>query len=346
MKKKLKTLNSMLILYVIFIMMSSGILTLGSFFLFMYGGLVPRPIIMRYTSPFQVILITVIISIAVSTITSLRLMKPVNSLIDATKRVAQGDFTVRATGSTEKSEMGELVRSFNSMVSELSGIEMFRTDFINNFSHEFKTPIVSICGFAKQLQRDDLSPEERREYAGIIASEAERLANMSANLLLLTKLENQQIVTDKAEYRLDEQLRSVLLILEKAWTAKEIDLQLNLDEVLFCGNEEMVQHIWLNLIGNAIKFSERGGTVAIQCRAEGGDAVVEIADNGIGMDELTRRHIFEKFYQGDSAHATEGNGLGLPLVKRITDLCGGSILVESQPGQGTFFCVRLPMRQE
>ncbi|MDD6883830.1 MAG: HAMP domain-containing sensor histidine kinase [Eubacteriales bacterium] len=345
MKHKLKTLNVMLVVYMFFVMAFSGALTGVSYLILMNTEFVPYPIVVRYTSPLLVVLVTVMISTTISSFASVRMLRPIASLIKATKSVAEGDFSVRVSANGANNEMGQLVHSFNNMVSELSGIEMFRKDFINNFSHEFKTPIVSIRGFARQLQRDDLSDAQRKEYADIIASESERLAHMASNVLLLTKLENQQIVTDKTEYRLDEQLRSAILLLEKQWTAKDIDLKLNLDEILFTGNEEMVQHVWINLIGNAIKFSNQGGQLVVQCREKDGTAVVEIADNGIGMDEQTRRQIFEKFYQGDTAHATEGNGLGLSLVKRIVDLCGGTISVESTLGQGTFFTVQLPLTE-
>ena len=239
-------------------------------------------------------------------------------------------------------EMGDLVHSFNEMAQELGGIEMFRKDFINNFSHEFKTPIVSIRGFAKQLERDDLTDEQRREYTSIIVSESERLANMASNILLLTKLENQQIVTDREEYRLDEQLRKCILLLEKNWSAKEIELSLNMDEVTYVGNEEMMSHVWVNLIGNAVKFSPQGGLLEITCARMGNGVIATIRDHGEGMDEDTQKRIFEKFYQGDSAHATEGNGLGLSLVKQIVDLCNGQVVVDSHPGAGTAFTVTLP----
>jgi signal transduction histidine kinase len=203
---------------------------------------------------------------------------------------------------------------------------------------------VSIRGFAKQLERDDLTAEQRREYTSIIVSESERLANMSSNILLLTKLENQQIVTDKAEFRLDEQLRNAILLLEKQWSAKDIELSLNLEEVTYVGNEEMMSHIWVNLIGNAIKFSPEGGLLEISLIDRDGAAEIVVRDHGEGMDEATQKRIFEKFYQGDSAHATEGNGLGLSLVKRIVDLCGGSIAVDSRKGEGTAFAVTLPRK--
>ncbi len=229
------------------------------------------------------------------------------------------------------------------MAAELGGLELFRKDFINNFSHEFKTPIVSIKGFARQLERDDLTERQRREYLDIIISESERLANMSGNVLLLSKLENQNIVTDKTRFQLDEQLRRCILLLEKSWTLKSLELDLELEETEFFGNEEMLQHVWVNLLGNAVKFSPQGGTLGVRLYREHGWAVVTVRDTGPGMDEVTRRRVFEKFYQGDTAHAVEGNGLGLSLVKRIVDLCQGTVEVDSVPGAGAAFTVRLPL---
>ena len=197
-----------------------------------------------------------------------------------------------------------------------------------------------------QLERDDLTEEQKKEYISIIISESDRLANMSANVLLLTKLENQTIVTDKTVYRLDEQIRNCILLLEKQWEEKEIGLELDLDEVNYRGNEEMVAHIWVNLLNNAIKFSPERGTLGVSLKNGDGYLVARVSDEGEGMDTATQQRIFEKFYQGDSAHATEGNGLGLSLVKRIVDLCGGTVEVQSAQGKGTTFTVRLPQGVE
>ena len=270
-------------------------------------------------------------------------LKPINDLVHAMRAVSQGDFSVRVDCEDVSGDMGRLVSSFNDMASELGGLELFRKDFINNFSHEFKTPIVSIKGFARQLERPDLTDDQRREYLDIIISESDRLANMSGNVLLLSKLENQTIVTDRTVYRLDEQLRKCILLMEKQWTAKALELDVDLDEIEFRGNEEMVQHVWVNLLGNAIKFSPEGGTLTVRLKREGDRAVASVKDAGPGMDDATRRRVFEKFYQGDTAHSGEGNGLGLSLVKRIVDLCQGSVEVDSAPGQGATFTVRLPI---
>ena len=272
-------------------------------------------------------------------------LRPMDDLVHAMHAVSQGDFSVRVDAEDVPGDMGELASSFNDMATELGSLELFRKDFINNGSHEFKTPIVSIRGFAKQLEREDLTEEQRKEYLDIIVSESDRLANMASNVLLLSKLENQTIVTDREDYRLDEQLRRCVLLLEKQWSEKDLELDLELEEVVYRGNEEMMNHVWVNLLNNAVKFSPAGGTLRVRLRREGNEAVCTVGDEGPGMDGDTRRRIFEKFYQGDTAHATEGNGLGLSLVKRIVDLCGGSIEVDSAPGRGSAFTVRLPLAE-
>ena len=271
------------------------------------------------------------------------ILSPLNEMIEATERISKGDFKVHIQESfDEKSDFGMLQRSFNHMARELDGIEMFRKDFINNFSHEFKTPIVSIQGFAHQLQAGGLTPEEEREYIRIIAAESDRLAKMATNILLLSKLENQAIVTEQTEFWLDEQLRTCLVLLEKQWGPKNIELNIELEEVKYQFNEDMLSHVWLNLFNNAIKFTPEGGTVSCSLRSEPDHIIVEISDTGIGMTEETRCHIFDKFFQGDTSHTGDGNGIGLTIVSRILFLCKGSIDVKSKPGQGSTFTVTLP----
>ena len=334
--------NSLLMMYLLMVLIISGVLTGTSYFLLFFLGFLPGMILRLFMSPVGIILMLILFALMISVKFGRAKFKPVNDMIHAMHLVSQGDFSVRVHAEDTPGDIGLLVHSFNSMAQELGSIEMFRKDFINNFSHEFKTPIVSIRGFAKQLERDDLTDEQRREYTGIIIRESERLANMSSNILLLTKLENQQIVTDKAPYRLDEQIRNSILLLEKQWSSKDIELSLDLDEVTYTGNEEMMSHIWVNLIGNAVKFSPEGALLEISCRRHGDTITAIVRDHGEGMDETTRKRIFEKFYQGDSAHATEGNGLGLSLVKRIVDLCEGSVEARSQKDEGTSFIITLP----
>ena len=275
-----------------------------------------------------------------------KIVGPVREVKKAMHRVEKGDFSQRLEVTGFNGEIDELIESYNKMAQELGGIEMFRENFINSFSHEFKTPIVSIQGFAKQLKKENLSEEKKQEYIDIIISESKRLTNLSSNILMLSKLENQQIITDKTSFSLDEQIRNCILLLEKQWTAKDISFDIDMQEIQYTTNAEMLSQVWVNIIGNAIKFSPEGSSIRIKLFKEGDVITAEITDRGIGMDQQTISHIFERFYQGDRAHASEGNGLGLPLVKRIVELCNGNIRVESQYGKGTNFIVTLPQNDK
>ncbi len=290
------------------------------------------------------LLASAIIGTLLAAFVSKWLLSPLQDMIYATDKISRGDFKVHIKENfDEKTEMGMLQRSFNHMARELDSIEMFRKDFINNFSHEFKTPIVSVRGFAHQLRAGGLTEEEEREYIDIIASESDRLAKMSTNVLLLSKLENQQIVTDKTTFDLDEQIRTCLLLLEKQWSEKDIELDLDLDPVSYTFNEDMLSEVWINLFGNAIKFTPPRGKVSCVLRRTGEEIRVCISDTGSGMSSEVMTHIFEKFYQGDRSHGGEGNGIGLTIVSRILELCGGRILVDSRPEMGSVFTVILPV---
>lgn len=228
------------------------------------------------------------------------------------------------------------------MAAELSGIEMFHADFINSFSHECKTPIVSIRGFAKQLESADITPEQRAEYIRIIIEESERLTKLANNVLQISKFDNQRILTNQSDFRLDEQIRDCILLLEKNWNEKNLQWDLELEEITYCGNEEILSQAWLNLLDNAIKFSASDSSISIFLTQAGSEVLIRIKDQGIGMPENTLKHIFDKFYQGDPAHASQGSGLGLSLVLRIIELSGGRIVVESEENNGTEFLVYLP----
>jgi len=338
------SLSLLLIAFILVILINAGLMTSSSYMLLMRTGLL-RSLMSTTIWPMLMVLVCILFAVLLTAGFGGRQVRPIHRVNKAMKKVSKGDFSIRVDSQYCVGEIRELVESYNHMAEELSGIEMFRKDFINNFSHEFKTPIVSIRGFAKQLEREDLTDEQRREYTRIIVAESERLANMSTNVLLLTKLENQQIVTDQVCYALDEQLRNCILLMEKQWSEKNLDLQLELDEITYKGNEEMMSHVWVNLISNAIKFSPEGGVLEISCMRVQSFIVVHVRDEGEGMDLVTQSRIFEKFYQGDSAHATEGNGLGLSLAKRIVDLCHGKIAVDSVPGAGTTFSVYLPIEE-
>lgn len=309
---------------------------------------------LHFLSPLQMpfvflivgLVVSVIIGTCISAAVASKIVRPVREVKKAMHRVEKGDFSQRLEVTGFNGEIDELIESYNKMAQELGGIEMFRENFINSFSHEFKTPIVSIQGFAKQLKKENLSEEKKQEYIDIIISESKRLTNLSSNILMLSKLENQQIITDKTSFSLDEQIRNCILLLEKQWTAKDISFDIDMQEIQYTTNAEMLSQVWVNIIGNAIKFSPEGSSIRVKLFKEGDVITAEITDRGIGMDQQTISHIFERFYQGDRAHASEGNGLGLPLVKRIVELCNGNIRVESQYGKGTNFIVTLPQNDK
>ncbi|GIX59412.1 two component sensor kinase [Bacillus paranthracis] len=283
----------------------------------------------------------ILLGTALTAFFSKKALNPIRKVIDATHKVANGDFSVKVD-LKGIGEMEELSHSFNKMTQELSTIETLRSDFINNFSHEFKTPIVSVRGFAKLLKENNLSDEKRRDYLDIIITESERLAALSTNVLTLSKYENLEIIVDKTPFRLDEQLRKAIVLMEPKWSAKEITVNVELDNVIYRGNEDLTQQIWLNLLDNAIKFSYQGGLINITLTNVNDEIQFVIQDDGPGMEDQTTSHIFDKFYQGDTSHSKVGYGLGLPLVKRIVKLCGGDITVQSELDKGSIFTVVLP----
>lgn len=297
--------------------------------------------------PFWLPTMTMIFCILIGLLLSLPAMRiissPLKKLSEAQKEITGGNFNVRLDESKAPGEMKMLFRSFNQMASELSETEIFRNDFINNFSHEFKTPIVSIRGFAHQLLYDDsLTDEQKKEYLTIIASESDRLTTMSANVLLLSKLEHQQIVGMPTEFYLDEQIRHCILLLEKQWEEKEIELNIDLAEIRYRADEELLSHVWMNLLSNAVKFTPHKGTITVSAVKDQDGVTVKIADNGCGIDKESIAHIFDKFYQEDHSRTTRGNGLGLSLVKRIVELMQGEVSVRSEIGHGSEFTVTLP----
>ena len=339
---RVKSLKHTMVILVFFIMISAGLLTGFCIFLLYAVGFFPIRVFAPIFTPLIALFVCNVIGTFISAVASEIILKPLNQLIKATEAVATGDFSVRVEESGGDSEIGDLLRNFNHMTEELAGIEMFRNDFINNFSHEFKTPIVSIRGFAKQLQNENLSIEKRREYTDIIVDESERLANMSSNILLLSKFENQQLITNQAEYDLDEQIRKCIILLEKQWSRKSIEIDLDLAPVKIYNNAEMLSHLWINLIENAVKYSPDHGKITISCGENGEDILFSISNTGDGMDDSTIKRIFDKFYQGDKSHSSQGSGIGLSIVKRIVELCKGEIAVESKIGRGTAFTVKLP----
>ncbi len=272
-------------------------------------------------------------------------LAPLSRLMQATQSVAEGDYTVRVDMRGARGEVAEYIRSFNKMAEELSSVALLRMDFVNTFSHEFKTPLISIRGFAKLLQNDDLTPEQRRTYTDTVVQQSERLAAMSTHVLELARYENTEIVSDKTLYSLDEQLRRCVRQQEREWLKKSLTVEGDLDPVDYYGNEELVEHIWSNLLSNAIRFTPAGGQITVVLRRGEGEVTVSVSDTGIGMDEETQRHIFDRFYRAAPYPDDRGNGLGLSIVRRVVTLCGGRVTVFSRPGNGSTFTVTLPAEE-
>ena len=266
---------------------------------------------------------------------------PIKIISNNTKEVAKGNFDVEIQYESQD-EIGVLAKNFNLMTRELKSMEYLRKDFMSNVSHEFKTPIVSIQGFAELIKNKDLPGDKFEEYTDIIIEESKRLNNLSANMLRLSRLDNQVIQSKKVSFSLDEQIRKTILLLEEFWSRKNIELDIDLERVIYEGDEELIQQIWINLLGNAIKFSSDYGIVYVSLKDSINSIVVEIKDEGIGMSEEIQPHIFEKFYKGDTSRSGSGNGLGLAIVKRIIGICNGTIHFQSKKELGTCFTVTLP----
>ena len=285
------------------------------------------------------------IGIILTMVLTKRVVRPILRLTEATRRVATGNFDVELEVRSND-EIGLLTKNFNRMVTELQNMEVLRKDFINNVSHEFKTPMASIKGFANLLKDPDMTEEERRDYLDIIVYETDRLAHLSSNLLKLSKLENQEIPELAETFSLDEQIRRAVLLLEGKWQEKKLSFDIDMNKMTFQGSEELMQQVWLNLLGNAIKFSTPEGTVRIRGGVKDRRLIIEIEDQGIGMSEETLQRLFEKFYQGNASHSSEGSGLGLPLVKQILDIHRGTITVMSEIGEGSTFRIEIPKESE
>lgn len=272
------------------------------------------------------------------------LLKPIVAFSHAMTKVAKGNFAVSVQYDGRILELQEMTANFNRMVHELGSIETLRNDFVVSVSHEFKTPLAAIEGYATILQDPNISAEEQQEYTQMIMDSTKQLSSLTSNILKLSKLDNQEIVTAYTHYRLDEQIRQSVLFFEQKWAQKKLNLNIDLDTLYFYGNEDLMIQVWINLIDNAIKFTPKNGELFLTLKEEAGEVKFTIMDTGIGVNEEIKNRIFDKFYQGDSSGSTSGNGLGLSLVKRILDLCKGTIHFDSQLGDGSTFTVTLPMK--
>lgn len=263
----------------------------------------------------------------------------------ATDQVSKGNFKIQIPLTTDEN-INSFILNFNKMVRELNSMETLKEDFISNVSHEFKTPLSVIQSYSKALRDPNLDDTTRKQYEEVLDNNIKKLTNLTSNILSLSRLEHQEIVLDKKEYLLDEQIRQTILDLEPEWSKKNIDLKLNLHKTKYYGSENLINQAWQNIINNAIKFSNTDGKISISISKQESDIIVTISDNGIGMSEDTINKIFDKFYQGDKSHSMEGNGLGLALVKRILNICNGEISVSSKENEGSTFVVTLHTNDE
>lgn len=286
----------------------------------------------------------ILIMIFVSTILSRRLFRYANQITDGIKAVAEGDFDTQLD--VEKGGPYKAVyKNFNKMTHELNSVETLRSDFINKFSHEFKTPITSINGFAELLLHTDVDPADQKVYLEIIANESARLADLSKNVMILTSLESQEIIPEKKEYDLEEQLKQIAIMVLPQLTHKNIELDIELVPARYVGNADIMAHVWTNLLNNALKFTNENGKIGISLKKEATQLVITIRDNGVGMTPETATHIFDKFYQQDKTGVEKGLGLGLSIVGRIVELVEGSVTVASEVNRGTEFTVKLPIKE-
>ncbi len=284
--------------------------------------------------------------IVLSAIASFYLIKkvfaPLEELSKASAQVSEGNFDVQVQYLGDLQELGNTIDNFNLMVKELNSVEMMRNDFVADVSHEFKTPLSAITGYATFLQDPDLTEEEKNEYIRKIHFNVDKLNELTENILRLSKLEHQQFFEESECYRLDEQIREAIVLLEPKWGKKNMNFGLDLPQMYYYGQKSLLFQVWMNIIGNAVKYTDENGVIQITLRQNAEYYTISVKDNGIGMDEETLNHVFDKFYQGDTSRKSQGNGLGLALCKKIIEKCHGRIEVESILEQGTLFVVELP----
>jgi signal transduction histidine kinase len=337
------------ILTVLFVVGALSICWTAAYYISSYSfariGWQPADLVRQLATSIVGFLIFGCIMALISFLTLPKRMAMFNSIIDAMRRLSRGDFNVTLNIRSEiDNQFGQLVRSFNDMAAQLGAMEKMRQEFISNVSHEIQSPLTSISGFARALRNGRLSDEERAHYLDIVETESMRLSKLSDNLLKLTSLESEHYPFEPKRYRLDKQLREVVLACEPQWLDKSIDMDVCLEEAEIVADPDLLNQVWGNLIHNSIKFTPRGGTISIQLLLGDGEAAVRISDTGIGIGAEELPRIFERFYKADRSRNRTGggSGLGLAIVKKIVELHRGAIDVQSTPGEGTVFTVRLP----
>ena len=332
--------------FIVFFMLMSFVVTCNFLLFLNFIDLKKEEIKNAATITFiNVLLLTLIFCVMDAIRRRQMITKPVKRIQEGIDRVMKGDFFTRIEyiyGEDSSNEFNMIITGLNQMIEELSGVETLRTDFIANVSHELKTPLTVIQNYGTLLQNPELSEEQRIQYGKAIQEQTRRLSNLVMNILKLNKLENQQIYPNVEKYDLGEQLCECMLEFETVWEEKNIEIDVDIqEEVQIEADKELLSLVWNNLLSNALKFTEAEGKVSLSLQSDEKYAYIEVKDTGCGMSADTGKNIFKKFYQGDTSHATKGNGLGLALVKRVIDICGGEISVSSQLGEGSTFTVKL-----
>lgn len=312
---------------------------LGALLTWLLELLLPSSI--EITGIFELLVFSLIIGSVVTAFMSKLFFDPIKKLREAMEKVADGDLTIQIETKSTSKEIQEIYSGFNLMTHELNATEVLQTDFVSNVSHEFKTPINAIEGYTTLLQGNDNLNEDQQKYVEKILFNTKRLSDLVGNILLLSKIENQTIQTKQTKYRLDEQIRQSIVALEADWSEKEIEFDVDMESIEYQGNEGLMRHVWDNLISNAVKFDPICGIIKIRLTKRDNNIIFVVEDSGPGISEEAKKHIFDKFYQGDSSHKQEGNGLGLALVKRILMTCDGEISAENIAGGGCKFTVIL-----
>lgn len=311
------------------------------------SGVLYRLGLLEEPHPMLLVLVLGVVSILISTVLAglmgRRGLSPIIRITRATQEITRGNYDIRLEENLRATEVREMARNFNLMARQLGSTETFRSDYIANVSHELKTPISAIEGYATLLQDTGLSEAQRQEYLERILTATRRLSSLSGNILQITSLENQDMRPVSKPFALDEQLRQVILLAEPQWSPKGLELDIDLENVSYNGSKNLLAQVWQNIFDNAVKFTPDGGMIQVLLRQTPEQVTVTIADKGIGMSEAVMARVFEKFYQGDKSHTGSGSGLGLALARRIVELHGGHIGVSSREGKGSTFTVTLPV---
>ena len=340
-KKRFRFRFNLQLYFMLIVMAEIAISVVVAVILGVFLNLVAKGNILLPLTVWQVLL-SLLIGASISALLGKWFFGPITQLGDAMKKVADGDFSVRLTADKGIREIEDIYANFNLMAKDLGATEILQTDFVSNVSHEFKTPINAIEGYATLLQGDENLSPEMEQYVEKILFNTKRLSGLVGNILLLSKVDNQVIQSRCSTFRLDEQIRQSVVLLEPKLEEKDLEFDVDLERVEYTGDESMLMHVWNNIIGNAIKFDSPGGYVGIKMKQRDGEITVTVEDSGPGVDEEAKKHIFDRFYQADSSHKEEGNGLGLALVKRIVDANKGRVTVENRIGGGCRFTVVLP----